>query len=187
MSPEGRARRGGQARATGEPFWDYSLALYARDGVAEACLGLQERRDLDVNLLLFCCWAGSRGRGLAAEELARLVALVGPWREGAIRPLRRLRRWLKEQDVAPAAATKRLRERVKADELEAEAIEQALLTRALAVPAGRGAPAIQARNLVSYFAALDPAPDAADAAELAVILCAACPGLLPLDAMELLA
>src|SRR3954470_3940357 len=38
------------------PFWNFSLELYAGEGVAEACLDLQERRGCDVNVLLFCCW-----------------------------------------------------------------------------------------------------------------------------------
>ena len=44
------------------PFWNFSLELYAGDGVAEACLDLQERRGCDVNILLFCCWLGASGR-----------------------------------------------------------------------------------------------------------------------------
>ncbi|HEY9550471.1 MAG TPA: TIGR02444 family protein, partial [Kiloniellaceae bacterium] len=46
------------------PFWQFSGAVYARRGVAEACLALQQRHGLDVNLLLFCAWAGSNGRRL---------------------------------------------------------------------------------------------------------------------------
>ena len=60
-------------------LWDFSLALYARPGAAEACLALQERHGTDVNLLLFCCWAGSRGRGLSGAELAGLIAVVSEW------------------------------------------------------------------------------------------------------------
>ena len=38
---------------TNTGFWDFSLRVYARDGVAEACLGLQDRRGS----------AGRRARG----------------------------------------------------------------------------------------------------------------------------
>jgi hypothetical protein len=34
------------------PFWDFSLALYAKEGVADACLLLQDKLGYDVNLLL---------------------------------------------------------------------------------------------------------------------------------------
>ena len=39
-------------------FWDFSLEIYAKPGVAQACLALQDECGADVNLLLFCCWAG---------------------------------------------------------------------------------------------------------------------------------
>ena len=41
-------------RSRDNPFWNYSLALYARAEVAKTCLALQDRLGLDVNLLLFC-------------------------------------------------------------------------------------------------------------------------------------
>ncbi len=68
------------------PFWDFSLALYGREGVARACVALQDRRGLDVNILLFCCWAGSRGRRLDPADLKGLDAAVRPWREAVVRP-----------------------------------------------------------------------------------------------------
>ena len=78
-------------------FWDFSLRVYARDGVAEACLGLQDRRGADVNLLLYCGWAAATGRGaLGADELKRLVDLTGPWQNSVVQPLRQVRRGLKE-------------------------------------------------------------------------------------------
>ena len=39
------------------PIWDYSVATYSLQGVAPACLALQETFGLDVNLLLEeNCW-----------------------------------------------------------------------------------------------------------------------------------
>ncbi|MGI9492931.1 MAG: TIGR02444 family protein, partial [Geminicoccaceae bacterium] len=43
------------------PFWDYSLSLYGRPGVEQACLELQRRHGLNVNLLLFAFWLADRG------------------------------------------------------------------------------------------------------------------------------
>ncbi|MEE9209867.1 MAG: TIGR02444 family protein, partial [Kiloniellales bacterium] len=63
------------------PFWDFSLAVWGREAVAPACLALQERHGLDVNLLLFCGWAGRRGRALAAADIERLIEAARPWRE----------------------------------------------------------------------------------------------------------
>ena len=43
-------------------FWDFSLEIYGRDGVAEACLVPAGRRSApDVNLLLLCCFVARYG------------------------------------------------------------------------------------------------------------------------------
>lgn len=175
------------------PFWDFSLALYGREGVAQACVALQDRRGLDVNLLLFCCWAGSRGRRLDPADLKGLNEAVGPWRDAVVRPLRAIRRWLKSQAAALAtpgalgAPAHRLRERIKTDELQAEAVEQALLARTLPIPDdpnpaapipdSLGSAAAIAHNILAYVTLLEIGLQPADRAELAAILGACCPNL----------
>ena len=63
------------------PFWDYSLAVYGKDGVPAACLALQERHPIDVNVILFCSWVGHSGHGVMSEvELARTLDAVSEWR-----------------------------------------------------------------------------------------------------------
>lgn len=115
------------------PFWDFSLAAYGRPGVAEACLALQDRLGLDVNLLLFALWAGRCGRRLTAVELATLREASGPWHREVVVPLRGVRRRLKG---AADPAHEALRRRIKRDELEAERLEQELLHRALPLAPG---------------------------------------------------
>ena len=103
---------------TGNPFWDFSLSVYARSGVPAACLDLQDRRGLDVNVLLFAAWAGlGCGVRLSAEELARADSAIAPWRAEVVRPLRAVRRRVKGEDAA-------LYEQLKAAELAAERIQQ---------------------------------------------------------------
>lgn len=169
------------------PFWDFSLAVWGREAVEPACLDLQERHGLDVNLLLFCGWAGRRGRALDDADIARLIEAARPWREATVLPLRKLRTWLKGQSVAPGAAAGRLRERIKGDELQAEAIQQDLFVEAIPVPDGAGGPAVTVANMAAYFAALGIAPDANDTAHLANVLRGCHPELLPLEAVWLLA
>ncbi len=168
-------------------LWDFSLAVWGREAVEPACLALQERHGLDVNLLLFCAWAGRRGCALGAEDIDRLIEVARPWREAAVLPLRRLRTWLKDQTVAPAEAAEGLRTRIKEDELRAEAVEQRLFAEALALGDGQAAPALTAGNMAAYFAALGVARDATDTADLAAVLRACHPELLPLEAIWLLA
>ncbi len=40
-----------QPGSTPHPFWNFSLEVYGGEGVARACLELQDRRGVDVNLL----------------------------------------------------------------------------------------------------------------------------------------
>src|SRR3954453_11675527 len=105
---------------TGSPFWRFSLRFYRRSGVADACITLQERAGVDVNLLLYLLWQASQGRAFAAEEVAALEELIAPWRAATVIPLRTVRRALKEPPglvAGPAAEV--FRNKIKATELEA--------------------------------------------------------------------
>jgi uncharacterized protein (TIGR02444 family) len=109
------------------PFWRFSLDVYAAPGVEAECLALQETHDIDVNLLLFCAWAGAEKRQrVAAADLEGLDEAVRTWRETVVKPLRSVRRAIKAL-VQRDPALHELRKRIAADELEAERIEQATL------------------------------------------------------------
>ena len=116
------------------PFWAFSLAVYAGDGVAEECLGLQERLGLDVNLLLFAAYIGAvEGVRLEAADVADAQTVVGEWHKEIVRSLRHARQALKPPSTAVAnplrGANATLRSQVKRAELESEKIEQAMLWR----------------------------------------------------------
>ncbi|MDP6885033.1 MAG: TIGR02444 family protein, partial [Rhodospirillales bacterium] len=110
--PEGGADQG----FPDDPFWDFSLATYDRPGVAAACLGLQDRHGIDVNMVLFCCWAGASGAGMVdpAAMAAALNAAL-PWQRDVVVPLRRIRRDLKGAGQTGA----RLRRHVASAEIDA--------------------------------------------------------------------
>lgn len=101
------------------PFWDWSLEVYARPGVEEMLLDLQNRLGLDINILLFACWRGATGRRpLSVAECEQLLAGTAAWRKHVVEPLRAIRAFLKgETGIAGSAA---LRQKVKLLELEAE-------------------------------------------------------------------
>ena len=110
-------------------LWTFAVTLYAVPGVAEACLGLQDRHGCDVNVLLFAAWMGAvRRRTLTLAELAEAAAAVRDWHTEIVGPLRDARRRLKSGPApAPNDASEALRTRIKAIEIEAERIELAVL------------------------------------------------------------
>lgn len=110
------------------PFWRFSLRLYP--AVAEACLALQDRVGVDVNVLLFLLWTAEGGRKIGVEDARRIAAAVEIWNRSIVVPLRAVRRALREplKLVEPAAAES-LRQRVKQVELEAERLQQDGLDR----------------------------------------------------------
>ncbi len=151
---------------TVDEFWHFCLALYARPGVAPACLVLQDRYGKDVIIALYCCWLGASGRGLIdAARLATVDALARPWRSAVVETLRRTRHALK--DIAGAET---IYARMKALEIEAERTAIARLAPLAPVPdpdapeAARVAAARQ--NLLRYVGAEAAAAAAAIIAAL---------------------
>jgi len=110
-------RRHFEETPAGEAFWRFSLALYARPGVADALIALQDRAGRDINLILYALWLGVRGVTLDTAALTAAAAAIAPIDAAAVAPLRRLRRRLRGA-ADPRLAT--LRRRVLGLELAAE-------------------------------------------------------------------
>lgn len=171
------------------PFWNFSLELYAGEGVAQACLDLQDRRGCDVNVLLFCCWLGISGRPtLTAERLRTILAVSDRWQAAVVKPLRQVRQALKEQSWSAGLpeAIDAARRRVAEAELAAEHAEQLTLAGLHAPPADRDRPSdkrmrAMVGNLAVYALCLDIVPDEADRKAVAVLVRAAFPDLLPIE------
>lgn len=99
-------------------LWKFATHLYARPGVEAACLTLQDQ-GADVCLLLCAAWLNAGGIDPAPERVEQLRQLAHAWQRQVVTPLREVRRQWRtaaRQDTALA----RLREQVKALELEAE-------------------------------------------------------------------
>jgi uncharacterized protein (TIGR02444 family) len=106
-------------------FKRFALALYGSDGVADACLHLQNRHDLDVNLVLFAAFVGAeRRQRLTTSSLEAVRARVDAWHREVVRPLRAVRQRLKTGPApAPNEITAHLRRRLQQIEIDAEVIE----------------------------------------------------------------
>ena len=165
---------------TAREFWTFSLAVYDQPGVATACLALQERHGLDVNLLLFCCWAGVRGAALTAAQIKLLRRAGAAWSGEVVQPLRAVRRRLKSERDDEAQD---LRAKVLQLEIEAERLEQARLLAALPLPAGEPEPRKAGANLQAYLRSRKVTTTETEVAELACLLGACFPDLPPLLAV----
>lgn len=100
-----------------DTLWDWAAAAYARPGVEQACLALQDDHGQNIPLLLWAAWAGVTDPDLARDA----VRAARHWEQAVVGQLRLARRSLK--GPAPAIAEpgrERLRQDVKAAELAAE-------------------------------------------------------------------
>lgn len=142
----------------GEALKAFALKVYATEGVPPACLLLQERFGLDVNVLLFAAFLGAvRGEALAPADLDTVADTVGDWHREVVRPLRAVRKRLKTGPApAPDEVTGVLRAKLQKLEIEAELIELAQLghlAARLGAPAAVGAPEARALNALTVVAA----------------------------------
>jgi len=157
-----------------ESFWDFSLRIYARENVPAACLRLQDEFNVDVNLLLYGCWLGVSGKDLDGNTLRRALEFSSVWNTEVVHPLRRIRRWMKDENCGGGeidrVARLALRERVKATELAAEHLQQSTLAGWI-VPGGDfGSLEAVTANLRRYFEAIGIQLDGTAVENLAVIL-----------------
>ena len=160
-------------------FWTFTLELYGKPGVAPALIGLQDRLGLDVNMLLYCCWAGADGRQLSRDDLKAVEAVAEPWQSEVVRPLRALRRRLKGGfPPMPADRVETYRKRVNELEIEGEHIVQNAMAQP---PRGErqadtdAAAAAVCGNLQAYLKLRHAPVEAAERADLTTILRACCP------------
>jgi uncharacterized protein (TIGR02444 family) len=151
-----------------DSFQRFALDLYGSAGVAAACLHLQNRHALDVNLVLLAAFVGAaRQQMLTPSVFDAAHDHVDAWHHEVVRPLRAVRQRLKTGPLpAPSPRTTGLRQKLQQLEIEAEMIELAHLgafighahtPQAAGSAAECGATAIQAVIEVHTGATLDDA------------------------------
>ena len=111
------------------PFWNFSLQFYSQDGVADILLWFQEECQVDINLMLYCCWTGiSQTPVLRATDITFLRQIVDRWQSEIVQPIRSLRQTLKiDVRGAPASGVAGVRAGLQKAELEAERLQQDML------------------------------------------------------------
>jgi len=166
-------------------LWKCSVHTYGKPGVAAACLALQNRHGLDVNVLLFCCWFGCT-RGVVDEPLwDRVLAFSEPWADNVVRPLRAVRTWMKhtgctQPDISNDACME-LREEIKRVELNAEQLQENTLEELAGNSPFKSLDSTSQitcsiLNLKNYFRQCQVEPDPASRADLACIVTGAISG-----------
>ena len=159
------------------PFWDFSLRVYGSDGVPAACIALQERRGIDVNVLLFSAWIGESGRGVLAEsDLEAALAATTAWNRDIVCALRVVRNRLKGgMPPIPTERSDVLRKMILEIEVKSEHVEQITLAAVVTRPADSALSAEQRgddalANVVAYFRRYGFTPDAEDARQVSIVL-----------------
>ena len=141
-------------------FWDYSVDYYDRDGVSDSLLSLQNRHDLDINLILLALWTGAEmGILLEKEHFAILDAKAYEWRDNIIKPLRSSRQAIKSFTSMNIGLTDDIYQKIKSAELDAEHVAQIFLSDSLSsLPETTNTSDYchaATSNLASYFAYAD--------------------------------
>jgi uncharacterized protein (TIGR02444 family) len=101
-------------------LWDFSLTHYARAGVADACLRLQDAHGVNVNLLLWCAWLEEHGLTLDATRLGCAQKRIHAWDQNYVAPLRQMRRRMKAEFGVTDKDIERVRQQIKQAELLTE-------------------------------------------------------------------
>ncbi len=116
-------------------FWDFSIGLYEQEGVADACLELQDEFHVDINLILFCYWYGSRFGEVDQRLLREIIDFSTEWRDKVVQPLRNVRTWMKT-NPGLTEQLESLRQKIKDSELAAEKLQQEEMERLTVKVAG---------------------------------------------------
>ena len=152
-------------------LWTFTVEGYAKPGVQQASIALQEELGADVNLLFFRVWHAATGRGrLDAADLGRVEARVARWRNEVTQPLRGVRRVIKDDpDLAGLQGAMALRANILGAEVESERIAQIAIESTARPPTAleeRPSEEIAGENLASYLTFIDAELDADTAQHL---------------------
>jgi uncharacterized protein (TIGR02444 family) len=162
------------------PFWNFSLRVYGTDKIPAACLRLQDRHGIDVNLLLFALWLARSDAADTASALDAAIDASAVWHCEVVRPLRAVRQRMKD-GVPPVdnVLAQSLRARLQKLEIDTEHAEQVTLWQAAGSPseieADPASPRQAARLLGRYFSAAGWTVQIEDAEDVKKILSATFP------------
>lgn len=172
----------GEKTSIADDVWAWTLRVYAEEGVAAACIGLQDRHGVGVSVLLALMGLAARGHGVPEPgSMSVVLQRAERWQRSVIEPLRRARRGLSSAPPAAIAGpAESVRQVLLAQEMETERLQQQLLVSDVLdtlTPGGRqqpaDSPAIAAESIARRYMArfFEPMTDDGEAA-LRILLAA---------------
>ena len=112
-------------------FWNYSSQIWTLPGTEKVCLELQNKHEINVNILLYCAWAGDKKLCMNDDDLQMLLDTTQPW-QTIIKPLRDSRKMMKQSMLAmPSKMVDQTLKNINEMELNAEHMEQLALEKTL--------------------------------------------------------
>ena len=100
-----------------DTFWQYSLDIYGRPTVSENALALQDKHNVNVNMLLLLCWCLQNGAVITLNQWQVLLAAIEET-EQKLSAHRQQRRLAKSAQPHDASAYEALKKQELALELE---------------------------------------------------------------------
>ena len=111
-----------------QDIWNFATALYRQPGVEVLCLTLQQRYQVNINLLMWCQWLQAQQLALTPSLLNAAETKLAGWDGAIVQPLRQVRQALKQQKTNDQfAKLDTLYRNLKRVELDAERVEYGLL------------------------------------------------------------
>ncbi len=80
-------------------LWEWAVAVWAKPGVEDACLALQDVAGQSVVLILWRAWLERYGRAVARPQIERAISLARAVEDERLKPLRAARRSLSRSDA----------------------------------------------------------------------------------------
>ena len=116
-------------------LWNYATQIWSLPEVESNCLNLQDDFSVDINILMFCLWAGGEKYCFNEDDLQVLLDTVKPW-QTMINPLRDARKMMQHQMIAmPSGMVDQTIGNMKEMELNAEHMALLALEKALSIEA----------------------------------------------------
>ncbi|TGQ89103.1 TIGR02444 family protein [Mesorhizobium sp. M8A.F.Ca.ET.208.01.1.1] len=172
-------------------LWSFSLELYARPGVKERCINLQDALGLDVNIAFFCLWwSDPSATYLDQNAFDAIIAPAVRWHRTVVLPTRAARKASKGGMAnLPAGQTGDLYRALLKVEIDTEHAEQTILVGGAVehtgtLPSGLRVSASRAAlNIALYSSHLGRKMDVQDFDDMAAII-ALCCGVPPQTALS---